>query len=241
MGDQWMLPRTIRISSEDLRLVPLHANWRHEAQPDGKTALLLPRPRFGHALLNLKRWRCPGPVNSVALRSWNAADPMDLAPLFVESFGQLEPLAGLMDSERLAAAKEALFDGWEGKEGPVSRASVVAMEENGQAVGGVLITLLPGGNLDGPGAWRWLEPPPLGLEAMGMGLPHLTWIFVAEKRQHCGVGAALLSHAIHTLGQAGYSQLATTFLTGNHASALWHWRMGFELMSWPNSPRLRQS
>ncbi len=240
MGDQWMLPRTLRISSEDLRLVPPHPNWQYEAQPDGKTALLLPKPRFGNALLNIKRWQCPGPSKPVALRAWNDSDPMDLAPLFAEAFATLEPLAGLGDIERQAAAQEALFDGWEGKFGPVSPTSVVAMGEEGEVLGGLMITLLPGGNLDGPGAWRWLVPPPLDLESMGLGLPHLTWIFVAAKWQHCGVGAALLSHAIYALRQKGYSQLATTFLTGNHASTLWHWRMGFELMSWLPSPRLRQ-
>ncbi len=235
-----MLPRTIRISPADLRLVPQNPNWCHVALPDGKTARLLPRPRIGNALLNLNRWRCPGFAMSIATRPWNASDPFDLAPLFVDSFGALEPLAGLNDSERLAAAKEALADGWEGKDGPVSTASVVALSEDEKPLGGVLITLIPGGNLDGPGAWRWLEPAPLGLESMGLGMPHLTWIFVAAEKQHTGVGAALLSHAVHRLRQAGYSQLATTFLTGNHASTLWHWRMGFELMSWPSSPRLQR-
>ncbi len=239
MGDQWMIPRTIRISPCDLARVPLHPNWRFEAQPDGIFAHLLPRPRFGHALLALNRWRCPGPCKRVDFRSWRESDSGDLVSLFVRAFSSLEPIAGLGDQERVAAAREALADAWRGAEGPVSRASVVAVDSSGTALGAVMVTLLPGGNLDGPGAWRWHEPPPVDLEAIGGGLPHLTWIFVDPDIQHSGLGAALLARGVETLRSMGYSQLASTFLTGNHASALWHWRMGFELMSWPGSPRWR--
>jgi GNAT superfamily N-acetyltransferase len=239
MGDQWMIPRTIKIAPDDLAKIPLHPNWRFEAQPDGFTALLLPRPRFGHALLSLNRWRCPGPVKEVDFRPWKSTDPKDLVPLFSQAFASLEPIAGLGMEERRAAAEEALAEAWKGTEGPVSRSSAVAIDPTGKALGAVMVTLLPGGNLDGPGAWRWYEPAPLDLEAMGGGLPHLTWIFVDPDIQHSGLGASLLSHTIAALRPMGYSQLASTFLTGNHASALWHWRMGFELMSWPGSPRWR--
>ena len=241
MGDQWMIPRTIRIAPSDLAKVPLHPNWRYESQPDGLSAMLLPRPRFGHALLSLNRWRCPGPVKAVDFRPWESSDPGDLVSLFLGAFASLEPIAGLGDNERKAAAEEALSDGWNGAEGPVSKASAIAIDPTGKSLGAVMVTLLPGGNLDGPGAWRWQEPPPEDLETMGGGMPHLTWIFVNPDIQHSGVGAALLTHAVGVLRQMGYSQLASTFLTGNHASALWHWRMGFELMSWPGSPRWRKT
>jgi hypothetical protein len=35
----------------------------------------------------------------------------------------------------------------------------------------------------------------------------------------------------------GFVQLATTFLVGNDASMLWHWRNGFQLLQYPNSRR----
>jgi hypothetical protein len=111
MGDQWMIPRTIRIAPGDLAKIPLHPNWRFEAQTDGLTALLLPRPRFGHALLSLNRWRCPGPVKEVDFRPWEASDPKALVPLFTEAFSSLEPIAGLGMEERRAAAAERRWRG----------------------------------------------------------------------------------------------------------------------------------
>lgn len=238
MGVHWMVPRKVRICERDLEQIPRHPNWRYEAQPGAELALLVPRLRFGHALLDLEKWRPNGGLNPVEFRSWEPTDPKDLISLFARSFESLEPLAGLEPSVREEAAAEALEEAWAGVEGPVCSASVVAMRE-GSPVGGLLVTLLPGGNLDAHGAWRWLEPYPPDLEANRGGHPHLTWIFVKPELQHEGIGAALLNFSVRKLRTLGYRSLASTFLTGNHASVLWHWRMGFSLMAWPGSPRWR--
>lgn len=237
MGDQWMTIRQVRVPREDLSLIPPHPNWRYEAVDDER-AWIVPKPRFGHALLELSRWRCEGGMFPATFRSWTPEDPNQLVELFTRSFSGQEPLAGLTEADRLAAASQALTEAWAGQEGPVSRSSVVAMDgEN--PVGAALVTLLPGGDLDAHGAWRWNEAPPEDLEDQAGGQPHLTWIFVERERQHEGIGAAILDFCVRRLKSLGYRSLASTFLTGNHASVLWHWRMGFQLLSWPGSPRWR--
>jgi GNAT superfamily N-acetyltransferase len=238
MGDNWMTPRRIHLGASELEQLPRHPNWRYESLPGGEMALLVPKPRFGHALLDLEKWRPSGGLKDVGFRTWEVQDPEDLAGLFSLSFEAFEPLAGLSRKDRGLAAREALSEAFSGVEGPVSSASIVALNE-GNPVGGALITLLPGGNLDAPGAWRWHEPAPADLELSGAGQPHLTWIFVDPQRQHEGIAAAMLNFCIRKLRTLGYRTLASTFLTGNHASVLWHWRMGFTLMSWPGSPRWR--
>lgn len=59
MGDNWMTPRRIHLAASELDQLPRHPNWRYESLPGGEMALLVPKPRFGHALLDLEKWR-PG-------------------------------------------------------------------------------------------------------------------------------------------------------------------------------------
>ena len=46
--------------------------------------------------------------------------------------------------------------------------------------------------------------------------------------------AQALSSALRELG---FTSLLSTFLAGNDSSMLWHWRVGFRLLSYPGSPR----
>src|SRR5262249_37651677 len=86
-------------------------------------------------------------------------------------------------------------------------------------------------------SYYWQEPPPADLLEKRRGRPHLTWIFVEPVRAGRGVGTGLLGAACQTLRRLGYRELVSTFLAGNDASTLWHWRNGFELLAHPFSHR----
>src|SRR5262249_41871881 len=105
--------------------------------------------------------------------------------------------------------------------------------EGGHLVGGCLVTLLPGKDLTEWGGYHWDEPPPADAVERRLGLPHLTWVFVTPRRKCRGVGTQLLEQAVRALRGLGYDRLASTFLLGNEASAVWHWRNGFRLLGRP--------
>ena len=88
---------------------------------------------------------------------------------------------------------------------------------------------------------RWREPPPADWAQRRIGRPHLTWIFVNHWLREQGLGSALLAAATGALRELGYGVLASTFLVGNDASALWHWRQGFQLAGRPGSWRKMRS
>jgi L-amino acid N-acyltransferase YncA len=81
--------------------------------------------------------------------------------------------------------------------------------------------------------------PPADCIEKRLGRPHLTWIFVTRFLAGKGVGSLLLTAAVTKLRALGFTQLLTTFVLGNDSSMLWHWRNGFELLSYPNSIRVR--
>ena len=103
--------------------------------------------------------------------------------------------------------------------------------------GAILVTLYPGLPLDARETHRWREPPPEDAVERRLGRPHLTWIFVSTMRTGVGVGSALLGNAFNALQKLGYRELASSFLSGDSRSILWHWRNGFELGSWAGSMR----
>jgi GNAT superfamily N-acetyltransferase len=92
-------------------------------------------------------------------------------------------------------------------------------------------------DLTGLDPLHWVEPPPPDWLGRGLGRPHLTWIFVGPWHAEHGIGSALLAAATQRLLAHRYRELASTFLLGNDASLLWHWRNGFRLLPNPISPR----
>ena len=62
--------------------------------------------------------------------------------------------------------------------------------------------------------------------------------FRSPSNKGHGVGTALLAAAVGELLALGYTQILSTFMLGNDSSMLWHWRNGFQLLSYPGSYRL---
>jgi len=236
MCDSWMPLIQLSLTLEEFRQLPRNAAYRYEYLA-GK-ALISPRPRHYHALLALG----PMPLaDDMDVRPLRTEGLMDLAPLFVAAFRHIQPYGSIPDeSARLEAAQEALKRTKTGGDGPWIQQASFVVHQGDQVVGAILITLLPDTDPCDWNSYRWSEPPPPDCIARRLGRPHLTWIFVSPWLAGQGIGTALLAAAVKALRELGYEHLLSTFMLGNESSMLWHWRNGFQLLSFPGSMRRRQ-
>jgi GNAT superfamily N-acetyltransferase len=239
MCDEWMDGLQLPLTIEQFHRLPRNAAYKYEYL--NGSAYLSPRPKFFHALLDLAPLAaCPLPAAaSTVLRPIRLTDWEELAPLFSAAFLGVVPFGGLEDGPRLAAAAKSMRFTRDGGDGPrIDQACFVAEEcESARPVGAVLVTLLPDEDPSDWSAFHWKEPPPPDCLERGIGRPHLTWIFVNPIEAGRGIATALLNAAVRELLALGYRQLASTFLLGNDASVLWHWRCGFRLVTYSGSRR----
>jgi GNAT superfamily N-acetyltransferase len=227
----------VRMSLRQFHRLPRSPAYKYEYF-DGR-AVLTPRPKLYHALLDLRTFP-PPPVDDAATPRPVRADDWDvMADLFSAAFRDRPPLLGLDDDARRQAAGEILEFTRAGNDGPlIPEACLVAdWGPRNDPAGGLLTTLTPDGDLSAWGACLWPEPPPADALERRLGRPHLTWVFVHPLAAGRGVAAALLAAAARELRALGYDELASTFLLGNDSSTLWHWRHGFRLAAAPWSPR----
>jgi GNAT superfamily N-acetyltransferase len=234
MCDEWMCGLQLALTPELFRQLPRNGAFRYEYLAG--QAYVTPRPKHYHALLDLAPPTAPD-VPGIDLRPVGAPDWDGLAPLFAAAFRRAQPFAGLDDLTREEAARQCLHRTRTGGDGPwIEPASFVAAEE-GRLVGAVLVTLLPDGDPCSWDSYQWPAPPPPDAVARRLGRPHLTWVFVEPACARHGLGTALLAAAVRALLALGYGQLLSTFMIGNDASVLWHWRNGFRLLAHPASRR----
>jgi GNAT superfamily N-acetyltransferase len=242
MCDEWMPRLNLSLTFEQFQQLPRNAAYKYEYFEE--RAWLNPRPRYYHALLDLQPWAelpSEGVNREVKLRAMQSADWDNLAPLFASAFDRQQPFCGLDDERAIVAARKSLAHTRDGGDGPwIERASFVALDGRQDAeVGAILVTLLPDSDPSGWHSYHWKEPPPPDALARRLGRPHLTWIFVSPFMAGQGVGTLLLSAAVRELLALGYHQLASTFMSGNDSSMLWHWRNGFRLQAHAGSWRRR--
>jgi GNAT superfamily N-acetyltransferase len=174
----------------------------------------------------------------VVVRPVGDGEPASLVPTFAAAFRSMQPFGSLDEATRQEAGRAVLERTRLGGDGPWIVAASFVAERAGDPIGAVLITLLPGGDPEEHDCYYWHEPPPADAVERRLGIPHLTWIFVTPLSIGRGVGTLLLGHAVNSLLELGYSRLLSTFLLGNDSSMLWHWRNGFQLLSYPSSARL---
>jgi GNAT superfamily N-acetyltransferase len=218
MIDDWFSAIELPITWQQFWQLPQNPAYKYEYFDD--RAWLSPRPKSCHAVLDLHTYARPeGGIatrNDVAIRPLEEADWSGLPPLFAVAFHRVQPFASLTDDTRHKAAEDCLGHTRAAGEGPlVGEACMVAVED-AMLVGAILITL----------------PPSHAIEA-AVGLPHVTWIFVAPFHARYGVGTALLDAAVQALLRFGHAKLFSTVLIGNESSTLWHWRAGFKLLEQP--------
>jgi GNAT superfamily N-acetyltransferase len=225
----------LELSPLEFQQLPRSAAYKYHYQ--GGAAWLNPRPRYYHALLDLRAARPP--VDDSALIRPIQLDDLDaLMDVFADAFRAQQPFAGLSEPARRMAAQRSLEQVLAGGDGPwIEQASFLARDPEGYCLGGIFITLLPLKDPTDFDSWSWDGPPPPGAIEQRLGRPHLTWIFVASASAGQGVGSALLNSSVAALRELGYEELLTTFMLGNDSSMLWHWRMGFRLLAYPGSTR----
>lgn len=244
MIDRWFSGIELPLTFEQFRKLPTNPAYKYEYFDE--QAWLTPRPKSCHVLLKLEPREEFGPGDDrhpIVLRSLAAGDWDGLDVLFSSAFHRVQPFARLSETDRLEAARECLGFTREGGDGPlIGPACFVAVARKDQDPsevlrGAILVTLMPDRDPSASFDLCWKEPPPPDWRERRIGRPHLTWIFVGPWSTERGVGSAMLSAAINALLAMGYRELASTFLMGNDASALWHWRNGFQLAGRPYSWR----
>jgi GNAT superfamily N-acetyltransferase len=237
MCDEWMRGSRLVLTADEFQRLPRNSAFRYDYL-DG-TGHVTPRPRHYHALLELAPLTVPED-EAVCLRRVEERDWGDLVELFADAFAQAQPFAALDPPTRREAAEQCLTRTRTGGDGPwVGPASLVAHDDGGATLGALLVTLLPERDPCEWGSYQWHEPPPPDCLERRLGRPHLTWVFVHPGCAGEGLGTRLLAAAVTELLALGYRQLLSTFMIGNDASALWHWRNGFRLLAHPGSRRPR--
>jgi len=240
MCDDWMPTLQLPLPWEQYLQLPRNAGYRYEYLQG--MAHLTPRPRHYHALLNLHAYCSAAAADEkpgeAVFRHMREDDFRPLETVFQAAFHRIQPFGSLDDAMRREAAHQSLQRTQTGGDGPwIQDASFVALRQQDERCGAILITLLPPGD---PADWEsyyWSTAPPADCIARRQGRPHLTWIFVDPANAGHSVGTALLTAAARSLLAMGYRELATTFMLGNESSMLWHWRNGFQLLTHPSSPR----
>jgi hypothetical protein len=242
MVDRWFFGIELSIPFEEFEKLPTNPAYKYEYL--GDMAWLSPRPKECHALLELPpgsggQMSPAATQDPVRIRPLEAADWDALDTLFAGAFRHVQPFASLSEGQRLEAARECLRFTHDGGDGPlIEPACFVAVDQDDKHLrGAILVTLMPDLDLSESFDLRWTEPPPPDWAQQRIGRPHLTWIFVGRRSREQGLGSSLLATATGALRTLGYLTLASTFLVGNDASALWHWRNGFQLAGRPDSWR----
>ena len=235
MCNQWMPRLELKLTPSQFRQLPRSPAYRYSYHKGA--AWLNPRPRYYHASLDLTSLALDAPAD-VVTRPVGKEDWEGLAEVFAQAFAEQPPFCALGPKKRVRAVRASLAQVREGGDGPwIEQASFVATAPDGQALGAILVTLVPLGDPTDWGAYLWLAPPPPGSIELHLGRPHLTWVFVRADSAGRGVGTALLKRAAESLREMSYDELHSTFMAGNDSSMLWHWRAGFRLLGYPGSSR----
>lgn len=225
MCDQWMTRQELPLTAEQIERLPRSPAWQYAAM--GDRLILWPRTRAYHAALALN---FTVDHSEPWLASCRSEDEPELVAVFEAAFRDVVPYAGLDNSLLHEAAQVSLRRTFSGQDGPMVSPACVIARQKGQVCGALLVTILPPGDNRDLASWYWQEPLPTHWQEIVGGRPHLTWIFVHPEQGRNGLATVMLRNAADRLKQLGFSTLLSTFLLGNDASLLWHWKSGFELL-----------
>ncbi|TWT59042.1 hypothetical protein KOR42_24310 [Thalassoglobus neptunius] len=234
MLNDWFQDVEFEISWATFQKLPRHPAFRYEYLSE--RCRVSPRPRYYHARFNLESWEpqtSDSICNEVVVESLGETNCDDLHDSFLQAFARTVPFCQLSESERRRSVHQLLERTFSGLDGPLHRASSHVLREraSGIILGASLITLLPSEDLERFDHPDWRASVPSDAAETNWGFPHLTWIFVASKRQRLGLSSCLLDATVSRLKDRGDRTLLSTFLLGNDQSLLWHWKMGFQLLS----------
>lgn len=242
MIDEWFSVIKLPLTIKQFHRLPRNPAYKYEYL--SRAAWLSPRPKFYSARLKLGA-AAPDQGNEIELaepvvvRRLEGGDWRRLSRPFVGAFHRVQPFASLSDRRRIEAARACLKSTRDGDDGPlIGPACHVAIDpRRARPVAAIVVTLVPPVDLDDFWSLQWKTPPPEDCVERRAGHAHLTWIFVSHWFAGQGLGSALLAHACRGLLDLGYTELISSFILGNESSMLWHWRSGFELLSYSGSLR----
>lgn len=229
MINEWFPTIELPMTLSQFQQLPRNSAYRYEHLKD--SAWLTPQPKFFHAHLDFAEHQ-PATASlhpQRELRQLEEKDWEKLLPLFVETFAQMQPFASLSADQQRIASDHLLEQTRTGGDGPPIESASYVITEKADPIGAILLTLLPKTE-SSQSVSLWKEAPPTDVIEKGHGRPHLTWIFVSRNAAREGIGTILLGKAVDELRSLGYRELLSTFLLGNDASVLWHWRNGFRLL-----------
>lgn len=214
------------ISFDEYRRLPRNGSYKYEYL--GGIAVLSPRPYTRSARLatdTVLRLDDPlGMLRDFAIRPLRDSDEARLSEAFAVAFSEQPPFGMLGDGQLEVAAADAIAETFAGRHGALVRnASHVICNPEGSLFGACLVTI---------------ARDRATIVEVVRRQPHLTWLFVHPVLRCHGLATQLLAHALRALEGDGWPFLYTTFLVGSHASAMWHWENGFELL--PNQFSVRR-
>lgn len=235
----------IPMSWEAFQSLPRHPAWRYEFL--NAQLRLSVRTHYRHCRLEIQKRlseksRTPATSRELqaglTLAPWDATPLSDFTPVFQSAFERVAPFSSFSEDERLPIIKHLLQGSVSGITGQTVAPASFALKSvhSPTPVGGILITLFPTADFGDFSDPRWSELPPANALQECWGTPHLTWIVVDQEFQNRGIAATLLSHALNALSLAGYHELFSTMMVGNHSSTFWHWKNGFELVPQGRQP-----
>lgn len=215
MLEQCFPPFELEMSWEEFQKLPRHSCYRYSYQ--NGVAKFTP---------NLRSYHCTLDLTKVAIESQTA----DIVSLSEEHWPSLPVLLASalshlgIDQVREAALANHL-DAHRDEKFLIPKACfAIHQQESEELAGAILITRCPVSDLE------TFE------QAESQETPHLTWIAVHPAQQRRGLGEQLLNASATALKELGHRELLSTFLLGNDRATLWHWKMGFELLSHPVAP-----
>lgn len=221
-------------SWETFLQLPRHRAWRYEYW--NGLARISGRPHCGHALVSLYEVglvvTSPRPdVEAMTSTVWPIAALLELTELFAAALATTSPGAQLSTETRITAARAQLERVISGADGLlIPQALRVIRAPTGEPAAAAIVTLFPEGDLTDFSDIEWSVSPPADALERAWGQPHLTWMVVDPVWARRGLATRLLREVAQELLAAGYQRLASTFLVGEVASMMWHWRAGFRLL-----------
>ena len=215
MLEQCFPPFELGMSWEEFQKLPRHSCYRYSYQ--NGIAKVTPNLRSYHCRLDLTKLENKAPADEIVPlqeEHWPLLPALLVAGL--SHLGMVPP-----QESSIAEHLQQIQD----EESLISETCFAIHQEDSQNLAGaILITRCPVGDLE-----------TFDLNKL-VPQPHLTWIVIHPSCQRHGLGRQLLTASTHALQALEFQELLSTFLLGNDRATLWHWKMGFELLSHPMSP-----
>lgn len=208
--------------------MPIDTFWRFPHLPAYKAEYkagqveLTYRPRLSMARLRIEA-KQPRLLTGIVIRPLAIKREIEeLKKLFVSAFAKVAPLDSMPPTTRRHAADAAMTHTTAGGDGELFAPACFAAADagDGELVGAAIVCRI------GLRADEWPDAP------VPDNLVNLTWLFVSPQRQRSQIGSALLDHVSAALAKHQTPWLVSHFADDNGPAMLFHWRHGFELVSW---------